>query len=121
MEMYSVRLIFRIYYCSVPFYFIFQFYDLESNTLREENDRLLNNSNLPSEDMRLTIPDDQDHEGGDSGYCERNQSLSPHSGYLEDDHRLRKFMDVVVDDGFYESEFQTLNKTTNSHGCELKR
>ncbi|KAK7604319.1 hypothetical protein V9T40_004592 [Parthenolecanium corni] len=97
------------------------FYDLESNTLREENDRLLNNSNLPSEDMRLTIPDDQDHEGGDSGYCERNQSLSPHSGYLEDDHRLRKFMDVVVDDGFYESEFQTLNKTTNSHGCELKR
>lgn len=51
---------------------------------------------------------ERDHEGGDSGYCDKNHSQSPpmkdHSG-----RRQRKISDIPTDDGFHEASETYIN------------
>lgn len=83
----------------------FQYYDLDTRTMRDEADKLLNSSS-PMDETCLTLVEvaEQDHEGGDSGYCDRNHSQSPQTKDCDSVHRLRKCSDVTVDDGFCENE-----------------
>ncbi len=76
-------------------------------TIRGENDILLN-SDSPLDEACVTAPEinEHDHEGGDSGYCDRNHSQSPHTKDCDSVQRFRKCSDVTMDDGFYENELQ---------------
>lgn len=52
----------------------------------------------------LDTTNERDHEGGDSGYCDRNNVQSPLTKDCNDIQILRKCSDITVDDGFYDSE-----------------
>ena len=82
--------------------------------------KLLNNTNdsLMDETLLSTLDttNERDHEGGDSGYCDRNHIQSPLTKECSDNtQRLRKCSDVTVDDGFYDSELpSSVNGGTSS-------
>lgn len=93
--------------------FLFSQYSSPPNkSRRDEIDKLMNSDSPMDETCQTMIEmndHDRDHEGGDSGYCDRNHSQSPQLNYNK---RQRKCSDITMDDGFYENEVQSVNGTS---------